>query len=1352
MRKLFVSAKPALTVPGTNRRVLRRPDLRGIQGPAAISGAPLSVDGEDHGDLIVHRAWRGYSSDELVGNEPAVKYFMFEFSQRSPDEAGYWHGFKAVRLLRLTRVPRYLRQGSAQGGPGLVFDQMRDVLVGLREQGTLFIQVIANAPDLGMVFAYGVQGVGETPELAQQAADVAYSVLRFQLDGTFQQLEYAPLSRSQGEALARYQQQWDEVAVARGRPIPAGGSVSAALFDGNRTDIESTANQLESVLRGLADSSFMMSLITVPVAPVQMSAAWRNLTDTLSRFRSDQQGSRSVSFGVALPFSAGASQGDSHGNTHTSGATEGAGDSVGHATSATDSVSHTDGTSQTDSATAGVTHTESASETHGVATSVGESYTEGVTHGQSMSLGDSTGQNFGASSSEQVSAGQSQGLTQGQSISETSGISEGQSLASGQSVGTSWSASQGQSIGSSVTHSLGNSQSLGESLNQSTSWSGNLGESLSGQEGFSSGSGINGGVPGIIGGNSSGGSSQYSGWGLSQGQTLGNSLTGGSTSTTGVSETLANALNQGFSTTEGVGTSQGQSLTATNSVGQSHSVGVGQSLSASESQSVSHSQGVGTSQGLSRAQSLTQGQSLANAQTQGQTVAASESASTSRGVSVAESQTVGRSVGTSSADTVGRSVGETHSAGANSSRALSDAYAVAMSRSAQQSGSLGVVPNIGVAFSKATFDEAKRKIGDMLAVQVERYERGIRGGAFLYQLILQCPDRETLVGAEGLMKSAFWGDQGEHVPAPFHTVDTFDQAPDRHADEARRLLAHARVWTSYRRREPVMDLIEPFMYSSFVTADELACLSHPPTAESIGLLAVHDSMPVFAMPADRANRSLYLGRLWSGERGRVSQQRYGIDPDELTHVGIFGKTGSGKTTTTERLVTGLVSHRKTHTPRATLDNPNPQPEELRGSVLIIDWLDRWRQLASITEPERFRLYSVRNAELGAFRWNLLAIPSGKIPVAEWVGQLADTLAGALGVGEVGRSLIFEFAYDLYSANRLRPFELRPAVVDENTGEILRPAVQLPAIDRSELPAEAITVGPDGELANCFTYPELSRLVSIQHLALMVLARSELLATPDGGRLYGTSARDRVQSLFRRVQPYLPGGTFDEVVACDPSLADRKCLTIEDLIDPASGRVTVIEADGLDGAGRRLILGSVMLALYRHGLANGQGCFDQDGAGPGLWVVIEEAHEVIGTGGNDDDDQRAVQQRVSLYEQLFRRSRATGMHLLVVAQNPSELPAAVRSNLSAVLVHQLDEEVDRRVVANLMNWSNAVVGGHIREMRFIGELPVGSFIGRLSAKTSFLEAAPVMVQADPAPTQRVTDTELAQHARWVESLR
>lgn len=1268
MRNRFFSpAHQPLIVPGANDRVLRRPDLRNLMNPR-LSGAPLP--GEiDYDDLVIHRSWRSYDP-----NLPDhVRYFMFELSQRDVGQTLYSPPyFKAVRMLRLTRVPRYLRQMSASSGPNMVFEQMRDVLAALREQGVLFVNMIAKSPQMPLIFAYGVQGVGDTPEEAMRQADEAFAVLEFQIDGTYQQLRHAPITVAEGEMLARNQSEWQHLAMARGRPMPTGGSLgSSSLLDGNRTDVESVNNQLESFIRGMADKSFLLTLVTVPLSPAEIATAWRNITQKLTEARSETQGSRTVSAGFAIPLTVGMNTADSHGATNTSGSSYG--------TSASDAHSH--------SVAQGLTHTDGSS----ISTAAGHS----------TSLGD----NYSVGQNSSTSSGETHGVSNTQGVSSTNTVGSNASVAAGSSQGQNWSNSMGQNIGSSSTNTSGWSQSNTDSSSQTVSASNSTGTSASAGSSTSDGSGVNGGIPGVA----SGGTNQSAGTNLSNGTNSTNGVTigqtGGSSNSIGVSQSQANGVSQGLSFGESYGGNTGTSLSATNGVSQSQALGVSQSVASNHSQTASQTAGASASQG----QSLTRGESL--------------------------TQSLGKN--SSVAQSLSDTDGSTRQTGSN--QAFSDSYAVALTRSQGTSGSMAVAPNFGVALSRQTFDAAKQYIGDLLEAQMRRYDEGIKSGGFLYQMFLVCPDRETLLGGAGLLKSAFWGagTSGDPLPQPFHTIVDFE-VPER-----QRLLTHAAALTSYRRREPTVELVEPFFYSSYVTPGEASAFVHPPTVEGPGLLAVVDSMPVTRIPMDRQDRDLNIGYVVNGERGTVSDIRFGLDINELTHTLIAGVTGSGKTTTLMKLLADAVKVKRTIVEPADADRPYPVQKTVYASVLALDWMKNMRNLASIPEltaSGRFRFYSLLKPELGRFRWNPLEVPAAGMTGSEWLNAQADNFTASFNLGEFGRSLIAELLTDLYSANRLKVTVLRPETVDELSGQVHRPAITLPAIDRSQLPAGSIQRDANGEeIANVFTCTELSRCVSMAHLATMVAAKIEEMADVNASRLSGTEMRNRLQSLWRRMQYFAPGGQYADMLGCDPDLTVRTSLGVTDLIDPDRGLVTVLETDGLDLEARRLILGSVMLAIYRYGLYHGNGIFDHGGKGPGCFVIMEESHELFGeTGRNEDAFSSAT--RTHLYESMFRRVRALGLRLVAVAQQPSALPEAVTANISTVFIHQVSDDEDRKKAFSLLNWL-AQVGQQQREWRYLGEMATGFAMVRLGAKNDYTEAAPVQIRTDQPLLTDVTDAQL-----------
>jgi len=1349
---IFTGRRKGLYIPGSTATQLRGPDPR-----AMIATVPDSrpLPGEiDYDDLEIVSSWKEFDPQE----PDSVKYMCYHIRQRLPHQSDTIEFYKAIRFIRLTRVPRYLKSAGAASGPG-VFTQMRDVLVALREKNVLFCHLITKSPTLPLIFAYGVQATGATIDEAQLLTDDAYAALSVNLDGTYQQLEYKPLSAHEAQSITDYQSQWTHIAVARGRPVPQGASLgSSSMFDGNRTDVENTNNQLESFIRGMSDKSFMLSMVTVPMSAADLTLAWKNLADTTTKIKSEIRSTRGMAAGIALPLGMGAGLSHTGTDSHGLTSTDTLGGSTSHQVSTSDGTAHTltdthsTGTSQT--TTSGLSHSDGSSSTdtgtHTV--TAGTSATDTTGHTATAGTSEGTSSSHGTSATDTTghtdTTGSNSSVAVGQNVSQASGVTTNQSVASGSTASANWAEQSGHSASTGHTLTSGSSASDGHSTSSGYSTGVSTGGGVSQGGSVSSGGGVNGGIPFL-----SGGQNTSTGYNSGDNQTVGNSAghyqSGADSSQVGHSQSAANSSQYASQYSASQGGSMANSVTNTASVGQSNTVTTANSLShtdgISASQAVSASRATGLSDSMGSTHSTNASDAASTSRAAGQSSAtaagSSHAAGTSTSNGTSSSTAAGSSAGTSNSEatSVSSQNGVSSGTATNSSQALADGWSAAMARQASQTASLGIVPTFTATVTHQHEDEAKRILADMLEAQVMRYVDGIEGGAFLYQMFLTTPDRETLVGAAALLKSAFWGggSYNRRLTAPFHTT-LIDSDPQ----EAARLLAHARAFSQYRRREPVAGLVEPHLYSTFVTTGEASCFCHPPVAEAPGIQTQTDSMPVLAMPSDREHKEIYLGHVVNGERGRESNIRFGVDVDELSHVLIQGVTGMGKTTTMLRLLEQLSKVQR-QAPKDPL-RPSPSSDRLAGPLragaVVLDWMCSARNLASVIEPARFRLYSVSNPKIGAFRFNPLQIPDTTMDPVEWSAAVADNLAVSFGLGDVGRSILAEILDTLYTADRLTDFVLRPAVIDEQTGAIIRPAIILPKVNRADLPADAIRTDSTGtEYANVYTCAQLSRLVGLPDMAVLVAVMQEEAATVDGARKQGIDQRNRINSVWRRIQQYAPGHHMASMLAADPDWNTPVCLTVKDIIDPDAGLFTVIETDGLSFEARRVIVGSVMLAIYRYGMHNGAGCFNHNGAGPGTYLVLEEAHEILGSGGTEETTDSA-KMRTNLYTSMFRRIRSTGMRLIAVTQNCSQIPSGVVGQTTTLFAHHTSDTADRNALFGLLNWLNTI-GQQQREFRYLGEMPAGWAVVRLKAQTSYLQSAPIQVVIDPVPLDTVTDDDL-----------
>lgn len=135
-----------------------------------------------------------------------------------------------------------------------------------------------------------------------------------------------------------------------------------------------------------------------------------------------------------------------------------------------------------------------------------------------------------------------------------------------------------------------------------------------------------------------------------------------------------------------------------------------------------------------------------------------------------------------------------------------------------------------------------------------------------------------------------------------------------------------------------------------------------------------------------------LGRIVYGSR---EQGRFGLRENEwIQHIGIFGRTGSGKTNV------GMLILRK------LLEKQKP--------FFIFDWKRNYRDILSWPESKDIRVFTV-GRDVSPFRFNPLIPPSGTQPTV-WLKKLIEIMCHVYWLGE-GVAYLLQNAIDaVYEAS------------------------------------------------------------------------------------------------------------------------------------------------------------------------------------------------------------------------------------------------------------------------------------------------------------------------------------------------
>jgi len=637
--------------------------------------------------------------------ERELKYLCYEIESINPETGEKLHFYKALKFVRIIRLPKAAKQSTS------FMDQQSQILSSVYENGYNLVTIIANIikpVPLGLLFLYGVQGVGKDIEEAKAQADSDFIGLTSSLQSTFRVLEMKIINAQQTEWLREKMFNMEYMTVVRGIPKAntSGEDMGNKGMGGKNLNPDSQGT-LEEFIAGMADYEYVVQVLSSPVKWSTLED-WQAQTEKhMTDWNSQLQGTSALSFNISMPMMYAANQSSSEGWSKGYTDADSVTTSLGESFSTSDGQSVSESISQSYSESFGLNESTSVSDSvsHSQSISTGETFgqTHGQTFGQSISqnasvnMNVSQGSSLGQSHSVNQSTNDSVSMSQGQTSSQTYSQNASTNVSTNHNVGTN------QSVSATTSETIGQTESAGktqtgtqtESLALSQNWGTAFGKSYNYTQNSSQTGSIGGSVNMATGGSHSitSGGSVGGGYTLNSGANIqipfiGAGLSGGAgttenfqvngseTNATTYSGTLGYTVNAGFANGESLGiglnatqnygfgvTSSGSAslstgITQTESVSQTFGMSSSETYGASESYGTSHGQSFGSSYGLSDSVSASQSITSGISSGWGNTLSKTDSITSSNGYSQGQGITSSVSNSVSNSHSISQSISE----------------------------------------------------------------------------------------------------------------------------------------------------------------------------------------------------------------------------------------------------------------------------------------------------------------------------------------------------------------------------------------------------------------------------------------------------------------------------------------------------------------------------------------------------------------------------------------------------------------------------------------------------------------------------------------------------------------------
>ena len=167
-------------------------------------------------DIRIVDSWAEYDETEKCSiEERKLKYLCYELETMNPETGEQQRIYKALCFARVIRLPKDAKQSLS------FMDMHEQLLSGVYERQYNMVTIICNIirpVALGLLYLYGVQGVGRDIETAKEIAHRDFLGLLSMLQGTYRVLEMRILQAQESEWLRGKMYGMEHITAIRGIP------------------------------------------------------------------------------------------------------------------------------------------------------------------------------------------------------------------------------------------------------------------------------------------------------------------------------------------------------------------------------------------------------------------------------------------------------------------------------------------------------------------------------------------------------------------------------------------------------------------------------------------------------------------------------------------------------------------------------------------------------------------------------------------------------------------------------------------------------------------------------------------------------------------------------------------------------------------------------------------------------------------------------------------------------------------------------------------------------------------------------------------------------------------------------